>query len=151
MGERESTLWVLGEVTWVVKITGRWGLSVRKGRHKKIFFFLGSPNEREPPPLAIWMPKFFLLRKFWIRRDPPPPSLPSRPPFGLCPPTGKFRAAHPLPIPNPEQWKAKAGSTPGRPQAVPHPSTNRALCRLTSEVRRDPVHSTRYGRQRIYS
>ena len=42
----------------------------------------------------------------------------------------------------------KAGSTQGCSQAVPHPSTNRALCRLTSEVRRDPVHSTRYGRQR---
>jgi len=26
--------------------------------------------------------------------------------------------------------------------------TDRALCRLTSEVRGDPVHSTRYGRQR---
>ena len=44
----------------------------------------------------------------------------------------------------------KAGSTRGCSQAVPHPSTNRALCRLTSEVRRDPVHSTRYGRQRKY-
>ena len=32
-------------------------------------------------------------------------------------------------------------------RAVPHPSTNQALCRLTSEVR-DPVYSTRYGRQR---
>ena len=42
----------------------------------------------------------------------------------------------------------KAGSTLRSPRAVPHPSTNRALCRLTSEVRRDPVHSTRYGRQR---
>ena len=31
---------------------------------------------------------------------------------------------------------------------VPHPSTDRALRRLTTEVRRDPVHSTRYGRQR---
>ena len=30
----------------------------------------------------------------------------------------------------------------------PHSSTNRALRRLTSEVGRDPVHSTRYGRQR---
>jgi hypothetical protein len=28
------------------------------------------------------------------------------------------------------------------------PSTNRALCRLTSEVERDLVHLTRYGRQR---
>ena len=44
------------------------------------------------------------------------------------------------------QWKAD--STLRASQAVPHPSTDRALCRLTSEVRRDPVHSTRYGRQR---
>ena len=43
---------------------------------------------------------------------------------------------------------AKADSTPRASRAVPHPSTDRALCRLTSEVRRDPVHSTRYGRQR---
>ena len=42
----------------------------------------------------------------------------------------------------------KADSTLRSSQAVPHPSTNRALRRLTSEVRRDPVHSTRYGRQR---
>ena len=42
----------------------------------------------------------------------------------------------------------KAGSTPGCSQAVPHPSTNRALRCLTSEVGRDPVDSTRYGRQR---
>ena len=45
----------------------------------------------------------------------------------------------------------KAGSTLRTSQAVPHPSTNRALCRLTSEVERDPVHSTRYGRQRTLS
>ena len=44
--------------------------------------------------------------------------------------------------------KQKADSTLRSSQAVPHPSTGRALCRLTSEVRRDPVHSTRYGRQR---
>ena len=43
---------------------------------------------------------------------------------------------------------AKAGSTLRCSQAVPHPRTNRALCRLTSEVERDLVHSTRYGRQR---
>ena len=42
----------------------------------------------------------------------------------------------------------KADSTLRTSRAVPHPSTNRALCRLTSEVERDPVHSTRYGRQR---
>ena len=42
----------------------------------------------------------------------------------------------------------KADSTLRSSRAVPHPSTDRALCRLTSEVGRDPVHSTRYGRQR---
>ena len=48
-------------------------------------------------------------------------------------------------------WKiAKADSTLRSSRAVPHPSTDRALRRLTSEVRRDPVHSTRYGRQRIW-
>ena len=41
----------------------------------------------------------------------------------------------------------KAGSTLRSSRAVPHPSTNRALRRLTSEVRRDPVYSTRYGRR----
>jgi hypothetical protein len=45
---------------------------------------------------------------------------------------------------------AKADSTLRSSQAVPHPSTNRALRRLTSEVERDPVYSTRYGRQRNY-
>ena len=44
----------------------------------------------------------------------------------------------------------KADSTLRSSQAVPHPSTNRALRRLTSEVRRDPVYSTRYGRQRDF-
>ena len=44
--------------------------------------------------------------------------------------------------------KRKADSTQGSSQAVPHPSTNRALRCLTSEVERDPVHSTRYGRRR---
>ena len=43
---------------------------------------------------------------------------------------------------------AKADSTRRASRAVPHPSTDRALRRLTSEVGRDPVHSTRYGRQR---
>ena len=45
----------------------------------------------------------------------------------------------------------RAGSTLRSSRAVPHPSTNRALRRLTSEVGRDPVHSTRYGRQRRQS
>ena len=44
--------------------------------------------------------------------------------------------------------KGKADSTRRCSQAVPHPSTNQALRRLTSEVGRDPVYSTRYGRQR---
>ena len=34
-----------------------------------------------------------------------------------------------------------ADSTRRSSQAVAHPNTNRALCRLTSEVRRDPVFS----------
>ena len=45
----------------------------------------------------------------------------------------------------------KADSTRKCSQVVPHPSTNWALRRLTSEVRRDPVHSTRYGRQQLSS
>ena len=42
----------------------------------------------------------------------------------------------------------EADSTSRSSQAVPHPSTNQALSCLTAEVRRDLVHSTRYGRQR---
>ena len=34
-------------------------------------------------------------------------------------------------------------------RTAPHPSTNPALRRLTSEVGRDPVHSTRYDCQRV--
>ena len=48
-----------------------------------------------------------------------------------------------------DRQRIKADSTLRSSQAVPHPSTNRALCRLTSEVRRDPVHSTWYGRQQL--
>ena len=59
----------------------------------------------------------------------------------------------PPPSPHPSDSDAaaqgRADSTLRSSQAVPHPSTNRALCRLTSEVGRDPVYSTRYGRQRI--
>ena len=33
-------------------------------------------------------------------------------------------------------------------QAVSHPSTNQALCCLTSVIGREPVHSTWYGRSR---
>ena len=45
-------------------------------------------------------------------------------------------------------WR-KAGSTLRSSRAVPHPSTNRALRRLTSVVGSDPVHSTRYGCQQM--
>ena len=45
--------------------------------------------------------------------------------------------------------RCKADITLRSSRAVPHPSTIRALCRLTSEVERDPVHLARYGRQRI--
>ena len=51
-------------------------------------------------------------------------------------------------LPSTGSAEEKADSTLRSSRAVPHPSTNRALRRLTSEVRRDPVHSTRYGRQR---
>ena len=44
----------------------------------------------------------------------------------------------------------KADSTLSASQPVPQASTRRALHRLTSEVERDPVHSVRYGRQRVY-
>ena len=44
--------------------------------------------------------------------------------------------------------KAKADRTLRSSRAVPHPSTDRALCRLISEVGREPAHSTQYGRQR---
>ena len=46
-----------------------------------------------------------------------------------------------------KKWGTKAG-TPWSSQAVPHHSTNQALGCLTSEVGRDLVLSTRYGRQR---
>ena len=49
---------------------------------------------------------------------------------------------------SPRRRSQKADSTRRSSQAVPHPNTNRALRRLTSEVRKNPVHSTRYGRQR---
>ena len=42
----------------------------------------------------------------------------------------------------------KASSTQRTSQAVPHPSTDRALQRLTSEFGRDLVYSLRYGRWR---
>ena len=45
------------------------------------------------------------------------------------------------------EWTGKrASSTLRASQAVPHPSTDRALQRLTSEFGRDLVCSLRYGR-----
>ena len=46
------------------------------------------------------------------------------------------------------ETEGKADSAMMSSQAVPRPSTNGTLRRLISEVRRDPVRSTRYGRQR---
>ena len=63
----------------------------------------------------------------------------------------RFRASRAVCLPSlapcQTNW-SKAGSTLRSSRAVPHPSTNRALRRLTSEVGSDPVYSTRYGRQR---
>ena len=42
----------------------------------------------------------------------------------------------------------KADNNPGRSQAVPHPITDQALRRLTSEVERSLLYLTLYGRQR---
>ena len=53
----------------------------------------------------------------------------------------------PLGAPRKGRQKLKrASSTLRSSQAVPHPSTDRALRRLTSEFGRDPVYSARYGR-----
>ena len=66
----------------------------------------------------------------------------------LCLCVGVCRYINREPTDTSNKEESKADSTQRCSQAVPHPSTNRALCRLTSEVRRDPVYSTRYGRQR---
>ena len=47
-----------------------------------------------------------------------------------------------------ENEKGQKLAAPWSSQAVPHHSTNQALGCLTSEVGRDLVLSTRYGRQR---
>ena len=73
------------------------------------------------------------------------PSSPTPHPEQLCL-VRPWRACHERAAP---QSFEKASSTLRSSRAVPHPSTNRALRRLTSEVGRDPVHSTRYGRQRL--
>ena len=76
-------------------------------------------------------------------------------PSSLCPqvPAPVPSGASASPSAFPQGWSMqtesqKADSTLRSSRAVPHPSTNRALRRLTSEVGRDSVYSTRYGRQR---
>jgi hypothetical protein len=61
----------------------------------------------------------------------PPRKLPGRPPTDQ--PAGENK---------------RASSTQRTSQAVPHPSTDRALQRLASEFGRDPAYSLRYGRLR---
>ena len=58
----------------------------------------------------------------------------------ICEPNNRFQMK--LLLANIFCRSTKADSTLRSSQVVPHPSTNRALSRLTSEVRRDPVHST---------
>ena len=48
----------------------------------------------------------------------------------------------------PTQKSKKANSTLRASRAVPHPSTDRAFRRLTSEFGWDRVYSTKYGRWR---
>ena len=48
-------------------------------------------------------------------------------------------------------WKRAKGYSTGYSQAVTHPSTNPACGCLTSEIERDRVHSTEYGRIRSLS
>ena len=50
---------------------------------------------------------------------------------------------------NKSKDRRKADSTLRTSRAVPQTIPHRALFRVTSEVERDPVHSARYGRQRI--
>ncbi len=51
----------------------------------------------------------------------------------------------------PRDMQGKAGSPRRTSQAAPHPGTNRALRRSTSEVRGDPVHSAWHGHRRLYA
>jgi hypothetical protein len=55
------------------------------------------------------------------------------------------RVASPSPS---EEEQPNADSTLRASRAFPHPSADRALRRVSSEVRRDPARSTRHGRQR---
>ena len=47
-----------------------------------------------------------------------------------------------------QKWAEKASGTRRASQAVPHPSTDRALRCLTSEFGWDRVYSSQYGRWR---
>ena len=44
-----------------------------RGAIKKLFFFTFSKKTETPPLPLFWPPQFFLIRIFWIGRDPPPP------------------------------------------------------------------------------
>ena len=43
-----------------------------RGAIKKLFFLLLVKKLRPPPLPLFWPPQFFLIRIFWIGRDPPP-------------------------------------------------------------------------------
>ena len=96
-----------------------------------------------------------------FRRSPPSSrTLPPPPPKHFRPvlprPSAASPRSHDPPVPcfgearhgNSLACCKKASSTLRDSRAVPHPSTNRALRRLTAEFGRDPVLSTRYGRWR---
>ena len=76
--------------------------------------------------------------KFSIYFFSPPPPLPAAARPGLPPPTPPTGALPP--------WTPPAGSTLRSSRAVPHPTANRAMRRLTLEVGSDFLHSARYGR-----
>jgi hypothetical protein len=79
-----------------------------------------------------------------------PGSIPGERNFGLASYSTSAQGSSSSSIPKSQKpiTTTNADSTLRSSQAVPHPSTNRALRHLTSEFRRDPVHWTRYGRQR---
>ena len=49
------------------------GLTMGRHQQKKTDFFSEKlQNSETPRPLPAWRPQFFLIRKFWNWRDPPP-------------------------------------------------------------------------------
>ena len=68
-------------------------------------------------------------------------------PFCVCPAPGRSRSSW-LWFFWLAFWAKKANSTLRASRAVPHPSTDRAFRRLTSEFGWDRVYSTKYGRWR---